>query len=93
MYGPMVMTSLVIAGKTVLISSFYVNFSITGEMAPTLFRNLAVGSCSAFGKIGSFTAPYLMYLGEFEFFFVFVYFELYNQFLFKVIKYVLKNKF
>jgi len=64
MYGPMVMTSLVIAGKTVLISSFYVNFSITGEMAPTLFRNLAVGSCSAFGKIGSFTAPYLMYLGR-----------------------------
>lgn len=58
------MNVFVIAGKTALISSFYINFSITGEMAPTLFRNLAVGSCSAFGKIGSFTAPYLMYLGE-----------------------------
>ena len=58
------MTSLVIAGKTSIISAFYINFSITGEMAPTLFRNLAVGSCSAFGKIGSFTAPYLMYLGQ-----------------------------
>jgi len=55
---------LVILGKTSLISAFYINFSITGEMAPTLFRNLAVGSCSAFGKVGSFVAPYLMYLGE-----------------------------
>jgi len=63
-FGPQTMTSLVIAGKTAIISAFYINFSITGEMAPTLFRNLAVGSCSAFGKIGSFTAPYLMYLGR-----------------------------
>ena len=63
-YGPTWMTYMVIAGKTSIISAFYINFSITGEMAPTLFRNLAVGSCSAFGKIGSFTAPYLMYLGQ-----------------------------
>lgn len=62
--NPLMMNVFVIAGKTAIISAFYINFSITGEMAPTLFRNLAVGSCSAFGKVGSFTAPYLMYLGE-----------------------------
>ncbi|XP_078490339.1 organic cation/carnitine transporter 2-like [Ciona intestinalis] len=58
------MTAMVILGKTSLIGAFYINFSITGEMAPTLLRNIMVGSASAVGKIGSFTAPYLMFLGE-----------------------------
>jgi len=61
------MICMVILGKTAIIGAFYINFSITGEMSPTLQRNIAIGLMSAVGKIGSFTAPYLMYLGKNDF--------------------------
>uniref|UniRef100_A0A8C2CGL6 Solute carrier family 22 member 5 n=1 Tax=Cyprinus carpio TaxID=7962 RepID=A0A8C2CGL6_CYPCA len=57
---------LEMAGKFGLTISFTVVYIYTAELYPTVLRNLGMGLCSSAARIGSITAPYIIFLGTFN---------------------------
>lgn len=51
------------AGKFGFTMSFTVVYIYTAEIYPTVLRNLGMGMCSSAARIGSITAPYIIFLG------------------------------
>lgn len=43
--------------------AFSVVYMYTAEVYPTVLRNIGIGMCSSAARIGSITAPYVIYLG------------------------------
>uniref|UniRef100_A0A4W4HEZ7 Major facilitator superfamily (MFS) profile domain-containing protein n=1 Tax=Electrophorus electricus TaxID=8005 RepID=A0A4W4HEZ7_ELEEL len=58
--------SLEMAGKFGFTMSFTVVYIYTAEIYPTVLRNLGIGMCSSAARIGSITAPYVIFLGTFS---------------------------
>ncbi|XP_067279417.1 solute carrier family 22 member 4 [Pseudorasbora parva] len=54
------------AGKFGFTMSFTVVYIYTAELYPTVLRNLGIGMCSSAARIGSITAPYVIFLGTFN---------------------------
>ncbi|XP_030649715.1 solute carrier family 22 member 5 [Chanos chanos] len=54
------------AGKFGFTIGFTVVYIYTAELYPTVMRNLGMGLCSSAARIGSITAPYLIFLGTFN---------------------------
>uniref|UniRef100_A0A8C9QV91 Solute carrier family 22 member 5 n=1 Tax=Scleropages formosus TaxID=113540 RepID=A0A8C9QV91_SCLFO len=55
--------ALEMMGKLSFTMSFCVVYIYTVELYPTVFRNAGMGMCSSAARIGSITAPYVLYLG------------------------------
>ncbi|KAF4098123.1 solute carrier family 22 member 4 [Onychostoma macrolepis] len=58
--------ALEMAGKFGFTMSFCVVYIYTAELYPTVLRNLGIGMCSSAARIGSITAPYVIFLGTFN---------------------------
>ncbi|XP_056302479.1 solute carrier family 22 member 4 [Danio aesculapii] len=58
--------ALEMAGKFGFTMSFTVVYIYTAELYPTVLRNLGMGMCSSAARIGSITAPYIIFLGTFN---------------------------
>uniref|UniRef100_A0A672R0P8 Solute carrier family 22 member 5-like n=1 Tax=Sinocyclocheilus grahami TaxID=75366 RepID=A0A672R0P8_SINGR len=56
--------ALEMAGKFGFTMSFTVVYIYTAELYPTVLRNLGIGMCSSAARIGSITAPYIIFLGK-----------------------------
>uniref|UniRef100_A0A8C9U1V8 Solute carrier family 22 member 5 n=1 Tax=Scleropages formosus TaxID=113540 RepID=A0A8C9U1V8_SCLFO len=56
--------ALEMMGKLSFTMSFCVVYIYTVELYPTVFRNAGMGMCSSAARIGSITAPYVLYLGS-----------------------------
>ncbi|RXN39023.1 solute carrier family 22 member 5-like protein [Labeo rohita] len=54
------------AGKFGFTMSFTVVYIYTAELYPTVLRNLGIGMCSSAARVGSITAPYVIFLGTFN---------------------------
>lgn len=50
-------------GKFGFTMAFSVVYIYTAEIYPTVLRNVGIGMCSSAARIGSITAPYVIYLG------------------------------
>nr|XP_042906961.1 organic cation transporter protein [Parasteatoda tepidariorum] len=61
---PWVRTSLAMAGKFCVTSSFGLLYLYTTEIFPTVVRNVAIGSSSMMARIGSIMAPFVKELGR-----------------------------
>ncbi|GFQ85420.1 organic cation transporter protein [Trichonephila clavata] len=51
-------------GKFCVTGSFGLLYLYTTELFPTVVRNVALGSCSMFARIGSILAPFVRELGK-----------------------------
>ncbi|KAA0720519.1 Solute carrier family 22 member 5 High-affinity sodium-dependent carnitine cotransporter [Triplophysa tibetana] len=60
--------ALEMAGKFGFTMSFTVVYIYTAELYPTVLRNLGMGMCSSAARIGSITAPYVIFLGQLVFY-------------------------
>lgn len=60
----MLALALEMAGKFGFTMSFTVVYIYTAELYPTVLRNLGIGMCSSAARIGSITAPYVIFLGK-----------------------------
>ncbi|KAL6470503.1 hypothetical protein MHYP_G00216220 [Metynnis hypsauchen] len=58
--------ALEMAGKFGFTMAFTVVYIYTAEVYPTVVRNLGMGMCSSAARIGSITAPYIIFLGTFS---------------------------
>ncbi|XP_052392412.1 solute carrier family 22 member 5 [Carassius gibelio] len=58
--------ALEMAGKFGFTMSFTVVYIYTAELYPTVLRNLGMGLCSSAARIGSITAPYIIFLGTYS---------------------------
>ncbi|XP_007233987.2 solute carrier family 22 member 4 [Astyanax mexicanus] len=58
--------ALEMAGKFGFTMSFTVVYIYTAEIYPTVLRNLGMGMCSSAARIGSITAPYIIFLGTYS---------------------------
>ncbi|XP_043076842.1 solute carrier family 22 member 5 [Puntigrus tetrazona] len=58
--------ALEMAGKFGFTMSFAVVYIYTTELYPTVLRTLGLGLCSSAARIGSITAPYVIFLGTFN---------------------------
>ncbi|XP_062391522.1 organic cation/carnitine transporter 2 [Sardina pilchardus] len=58
--------TLEMAGKFGFTMSFTVVYAYTAEIYPTVLRNVGMGMCSSAARIGSITAPYIIYLGSYN---------------------------
>uniref|UniRef100_A0A671MQB3 Solute carrier family 22 member 4-like n=1 Tax=Sinocyclocheilus anshuiensis TaxID=1608454 RepID=A0A671MQB3_9TELE len=63
---PTLALALEMAGKFGFTMSFTVVYIYTAELYPTVLRNLGIGMCSSAARIGSITAPYIIFLGTFN---------------------------
>lgn len=52
-------------GKFGFTMAFGIVYIYTAEIYPTVLRNVGMGMCSSAARIGSITAPYVIYLGMF----------------------------
>lgn len=50
-------------GKFGFTMAFGIVYIFTAEVYPTVLRNVGMGMCSSAARIGSITAPYVIYLG------------------------------
>lgn len=50
-------------GKFGFTMAFSIVYIYTAEIYPTVLRNVGMGMCSSAARIGSITAPYVIYLG------------------------------
>lgn len=50
-------------GKFGFTMAFSIVYIYTAEIYPTVLRNVGIGMCSSAARIGSITAPYVIYLG------------------------------
>ncbi|XP_071762813.1 organic cation/carnitine transporter 2 [Centroberyx gerrardi] len=53
-------------GKFGFTMAFSVVYIYTAEIYPTVLRNVGIGMCSSAARIGSITAPYVIYLGSYN---------------------------
>lgn len=51
-------------GKFGFTMAFSIVYIYTAEIYPTVLRNVGMGMCSSAARIGSITAPYVIYLGK-----------------------------
>ncbi|KAM6970041.1 uncharacterized protein FYW47_005309 [Aplochiton taeniatus] len=58
--------ALEMVGKFGFTMAFSVVYIYTAELYPTVVRNVGIGICSSAARIGSITAPYVIYLGSFN---------------------------
>ncbi len=56
--------ALEMAGKFGFTMAYCVIYIYTAELYPTVLRNLGIGMCSSAARIGSITAPYVIFLGK-----------------------------
>ena len=57
---------MVLTGKFGFTMAFSVVYIYTAELYPTVLRNIGIGMCSSAARIGSITAPYVIYLGMWQ---------------------------
>ncbi|XP_077448474.1 organic cation/carnitine transporter 2-like [Stigmatopora argus] len=57
---------LEMTGKFGFTMAFGIVYIYTAEVYPTVLRNLGMGMCSSAARIGSITAPYVVYLGTYN---------------------------
>uniref|UniRef100_A0A8C2ZQX9 Solute carrier family 22 member 5 n=1 Tax=Cyclopterus lumpus TaxID=8103 RepID=A0A8C2ZQX9_CYCLU len=62
---PSVPVVLEILGKFCMTSAFCVVYTYTAELFPTVVRNTAMGCCSMAARVGSISAPFIIYLGQY----------------------------
>lgn len=55
--------ALEMTGKFGFTMAFSIVYIYTAEIYPTVLRNVGMGMCSSAARIGSITAPYVIYLG------------------------------
>lgn len=55
--------ALEMTGKFGFTMAFSIVYIYTAEVYPTVLRNVGMGMCSSAARIGSITAPYVIYLG------------------------------
>ncbi|XP_033995987.1 solute carrier family 22 member 4-like [Trematomus bernacchii] len=58
--------ALEMTGKFGFTMAFSVVYIYTAEVYPTVLRNVGMGMCSSAARIGSITAPYVIYLGSYN---------------------------
>ncbi|CAL8399086.1 unnamed protein product [Boreogadus saida] len=58
--------AMVLTGKFGFTMAFSVVYIYTAELYPTVLRNIGIGMCSSAARIGSITAPYVIYLGTYS---------------------------
>uniref|UniRef100_A0A8C2ZUP0 Major facilitator superfamily (MFS) profile domain-containing protein n=1 Tax=Cyclopterus lumpus TaxID=8103 RepID=A0A8C2ZUP0_CYCLU len=57
--------ALEMVGKFAMTAGTSLNFAYTAELYPTVLRNTATGTCSAFSRVGSSLAPFLSQLSAY----------------------------
>lgn len=57
-------------GKLAITSSYGAVYVFTAEQFPTVIRNVGLGACSTFARVGGVIAPYINHLVSFFFFFL-----------------------
>ncbi|KAG8008532.1 Solute carrier family 22 member 5 [Nibea albiflora] len=58
--------ALEMTGKFGFTMAFSMVYIYTAEIYPTVLRNVGMGMCSSAARIGSITAPYVIYLGTYN---------------------------
>nr|XP_043897719.1 solute carrier family 22 member 5 [Solea senegalensis] len=58
--------ALEMTGKFGFTIAFSIVYIYTAEIYPTVLRNVGMGMCSSAARIGSITAPYIIYLGTYS---------------------------
>ncbi|XP_068591084.1 organic cation/carnitine transporter 2 isoform X2 [Cebidichthys violaceus] len=58
--------ALEMTGKFGFTMAFSIVYIYTAELYPTVLRNVGMGMCSSAARIGSITAPYVIYLGTYD---------------------------
>ncbi|XP_047463141.1 solute carrier family 22 member 4 [Mugil cephalus] len=58
--------TLEMTGKFAFTTAFSTVYIYTAELYPTVLRNVGIGMCSSAARIGSITAPYVIYLGTYN---------------------------
>ncbi|XP_028277133.1 solute carrier family 22 member 5 [Parambassis ranga] len=58
--------TLEMIGKFGFTMAFSIVYIYTAEIYPTVLRNIGMGMCSSAARIGSITAPYVIYLGTYN---------------------------
>ncbi|KAM6907197.1 LOW QUALITY PROTEIN: uncharacterized protein FYW49_013748 [Xenentodon cancila] len=58
--------TLEMTGKFGFTMAFSIVYIYTAEIYPTVLRNVGMGMCSSAARIGSITAPYVIYLGTYN---------------------------
>ncbi|XP_054610754.1 organic cation/carnitine transporter 2-like isoform X1 [Dunckerocampus dactyliophorus] len=58
--------ALEMTGKFGFTMAFSIVYIYTAELYPTVLRNVGMGMCSSAARIGSITAPYVIYLGSYN---------------------------
>lgn len=58
--------ALEMTGKFGFTMAFSIVYIYTAEIYPTVIRNVGMGMCSSAARIGSITAPYVIYLGTYN---------------------------
>ncbi|KAK9536895.1 hypothetical protein VZT92_006648 [Zoarces viviparus] len=58
--------ALEMTGKFGFTMAFSIVYIYTAELYPTVLRNVGMGMCSSAARIGSITAPYVIYLGTYN---------------------------
>ncbi|XP_033996256.1 solute carrier family 22 member 5-like, partial [Trematomus bernacchii] len=58
--------ALEMTGKFGFTMAFSIIYIYTAEVYPTVLRNVGMGMCSSAARIGSITAPYVIYLGSYN---------------------------
>ncbi|XP_030292949.1 solute carrier family 22 member 5 isoform X2 [Sparus aurata] len=58
--------ALEMTGKFGFTMAFSIVYIYTAEIYPTVLRNVGIGMCSSAARIGSITAPYVIYLGTYN---------------------------
>ncbi|XP_034941368.1 organic cation transporter protein [Chelonus insularis] len=61
---PWGLTVLAMIGKLAITSSYGGIYIFTAEQFPTVVRNVGLGACSTFARIGGVVAPYINHLAE-----------------------------
>ncbi|XP_012284972.1 organic cation transporter protein isoform X2 [Orussus abietinus] len=61
---PWLLTALAMLAKLAITSSYGAIYVFTAEQFPTVIRNVGLGACSTFARIGGVIAPYVNYLSK-----------------------------